>query len=210
MAGMLKGTTAKVYDYIVKYSEQHGYQPSLREIAEETGIKSASTIFYHIEKLERMGFVKKSALKNRAIELTTRTDPPAPQKSENGHLRSIPVLGRVAAGLPVLAIENVSDSISVSDDLFSGNSLFFLRVKGDSMINAGIFEGDLIAVNKQDTANNGDIVVAMVGDEDVTVKRFFREKDHVRLQAENEKYAPIIGRDISVVGKVVGLIRSAI
>ena len=125
-------------------------------------------------------------------------------------MRSIPVLGRVAAGLPVLAIENVSDSISVSADLFSGNSLFFLRVKGDSMINAGILEGDLIAVNKQDTANNGDIVVAMVGDEDVTVKRFFREKDHVRLQAENEKYAPIIGRDISVVGKVVGLIRSAI
>lgn len=210
MADKLKGTTAKVYDYIVKYSEQHGYQPSLREIAEETGIKSASTIFYHIEKLERMGYVKKSALKNRAIELTTKNDEPAPQKSENAHLRSIPVLGRVAAGLPVLAIENVSDSISVSDDLFSGNSLFFLRVKGDSMINAGILEGDLIAVNKQDTANNGDIVVAMVGDEDVTVKRFFREKDHVRLQAENEKYAPIIGRDISVVGKVVGLIRSAI
>lgn len=209
MANMLKGTTAKVYDYIVKYSDRHGYQPSLREIAEETGIKSASTIFYHIEKLERLGFVKKSALKNRAIELT-RTDPPASNKSENAHLRSIPVLGRVAAGLPVLAIENVSDSISVSDDLFSGNSLFFLRVKGDSMINAGIFEGDLIAVNKQDTANNGDIVVAMVGDEDVTVKRFFREKDYVRLQAENEKYAPIIGRDISVVGKVVGLIRSAI
>ena len=207
MAEALKGTTKKVYEYIVEYSDEHGYQPSLREIAEVTGIKSASTIFYHIGKLERLGLVKKSALKNRAIEVTGRKERPQPTE-EHTHLRSIPVLGRVAAGTPVLAVENISDSIEVSDDLFRGSSLFFLRVKGDSMIDAGILEGDLIAVNKQESANNGDIVVAMLEDE-VTVKRFYREADAIRLQPENEKYEPIVGRDISVFGKVVGLIRSA-
>lgn len=210
MAAALKGTTAKVYDYIVGYSETHGYQPSLREIAEVTGIKSASTIFYHIEKLERMGLVKKCALKNRAIELTSHREKQCQPAAEDRRLRSIPVLGRVAAGLPVLAVENISDNIQVSDDLFRGNSLFFLKVKGDSMVNAGILEDDLIVVNKQDNADNGDIVVAMVDGEDVTVKRFYRESDHIRLQAENDKYAPIVGRDISVVGKVVGLIRSTV
>lgn len=123
MAEALKGTTKKVYEYIVEYSDEHGYQPSLREIAEVTGIKSASTIFYHIGKLERLGLVKKSALKNRAIEVTGRKERPQPTE-EHTHLRSIPVLGRVAAGTPVLAVENISDSIEVSDDLFRGSSLF--------------------------------------------------------------------------------------
>ncbi len=208
MADTLKGTTKKVYDYIVGYSDERGYQPSLREIAEATGIKSASTIFYHIGKLERLGLVKKCALKNRAIEVTARKDNFRSMDDAPVRMRTIPVLGRVAAGVPVLAVENISDNITVSDDLFRGSSLFFLRVRGDSMINAGILEGDLIAVNKQESANNGDIVVAMLDDE-VTVKRFYRETDAIRLQPENEKYDPIIGRDISVVGKVVGLIRSA-
>lgn len=208
MADRLKGTTQKVYDYIIEYSEQHGYQPSLREIAEETGIKSASTIFYHIEKLERLGLVKKSASKNRAIEVTGRKISSPEPANECSDMTTIPVLGRVAAGQPVLAVENISDNIAVSNDLFRGTSLFFLRVKGDSMVNAGILEGDLIAVNKQDSADNGDIVVAMLDDE-VTVKRFYREPDCIRLQPENDKYEPIRGRDISVVGKVVGLIRSA-
>lgn len=209
MAEALKGTTKKVYDYIVDYSDEHGYQPSLREIADVTGIKSASTIFYHIEKLEKIGLVKKSAAKNRAIELTSRAHKEEFIDENSSEVANIPVLGKVAAGQPVLAVENISDTITVSNDLFHGNSLFFLKVKGDSMINAGIFEGDLIAVNKQDNANNGDIVVAMLDDE-VTVKRFYRETDCIRLQPENEKYEPIRSADISVIGKVVGLIRSVI
>lgn len=209
MAETLKGTTKKVYDYIVEYSNEHGYQPSLREIADVTGIKSASTIFYHIEKLEKSGLVKKSAAKNRAIELTARSHKDKFANKSSAETSNIPVLGKVAAGQPVLAVENISDTIIVSNDLFHGSSLFFLKVKGDSMINAGIFEGDLIAVNKQESANNGDIVVAMLDDE-VTVKRFYRETDYIRLQPENDKYEPIKSANISVIGKVVGLIRSVI
>lgn len=197
----VKGTTKKVYDYIVKFTDEYGYPPSVREICSAMNLKSTSTAFYHINKLGDAGLIKKAATKNRAIGIS---------ENRGKSTKEIPVVGKVAAGVPILAVENIVDTITVPASLFVGSSLYFLRVKGDSMINAGILEGDLIAVNKQDTANNGDIVVAMVGDEDVTVKRFFREKDHVRLQAENEKYAPIIGRDISVVGKVVGLIRSAI
>lgn len=209
MAETLKGTTKKVYDYIVEYSNEHGYQPSLREIADVTGIKSASTIFYHIEKLEKSGLVKKSAAKNRAIELMARSHKDEFANKSSAETSNIPVLGKVAAGQPVLAVENISDTIIVSNDLFHGSSLFFLKVKGDSMINAGIFEGDLIAVNKQESANNGDIVVAMLDDE-VTVKRFYRETDYIRLQPENDKYEPIKSANISVIGKVVGLIRSVI
>lgn len=209
MADKLKGTTKKVYDYIIEYSDEHGYQPSLREIADKTGIKSASTIFYHIGKLERLGLVKKCALKNRAIEVTARRMVAPREETYSSSMKSIPVLGRVAAGVPILAVENVADNIEVSANVFRGNSLFFLNVRGDSMINAGILDGDLIAVNKQDDASNGDIVVAML-DGEATVKRFYREPDCIRLQPENDAYEPIRRRDITVVGKVVGLIRSSV
>ena len=197
----LKGTTKRVYEYILKYTDEHGYQPSFREIADEVGIKSVSTVFYHLDKLENKGFIKKSASKNRAIEIKA--------KSEKRAVCAIPVVGKVAAGLPILAVENISDTIELPENLFAGSSLFFLKVRGDSMINAGIFDGDFIAVNKQDAADNGDVVVAMIDDE-ATVKRFYKEKDCVRLQAENEKYAPIIAKNVTIIGKVVGLLRSRV
>ncbi len=195
----VKGTTKRIYEYILKYSDEHGYQPSFREIADEVGIKSVSTVFYHLDKLENLGLIKKSSSKNRAIELVARAEKP--------QMRGIPVVGKVAAGLPILAVENITDTIELPEDLFGGSSLFFLKVQGDSMINAGIFNGDLIAVNKQENADNGDIVVAMIDDE-ATVKRFFKEKDCVRLQAENDKYAPILTKNAVIVGKVVGLLRN--
>ncbi len=197
----LKGTTKRIYDYILAYTDEHGFQPSFREIADDVGIKSVSTVFYHLDKLENMGLIKKSCSKNRAIEFKA--------KSERKATREIPVVGKVAAGVPILAVENISDTIELPENLFGGSSLFFLKVRGDSMVNAGIFDGDLIAVNKQENADNGDIVVAMIDDE-ATVKRFYKEKEHIRLQAENEKYAPIIVNDAVIVGKVVGLLRNRV
>lgn len=197
----IKGTTKRIYDYILTYTDEHGYQPSFREIADEVGIKSVSTVFYHLDKLETLGYIKKSASKNRAIELKA--------VSAKKPTREIPIVGKVAAGLPILAVENIADTIELPENLFGGSFLFFLKVQGDSMINAGIFNGDLIAVNKQENADNGDIVVAMIDDE-VTVKRFYKEKDYVRLQAENEKYAPILTKNAVIVGKVVGLLRSRV
>lgn len=210
----ITGTTKLIFDYIVNFFNEHGYSPSIREIATANNVKSTSTVFYHLEKLERANLLKKSQMKNRAITITAPIQPQGQQSVNNDittdyNLLSIPILGKVAAGLPTFAAETASDSLLLPENLFHGNELFFLRVSGDSMINAGIFEGDLIAVNKQYNANNGDIVVAMLGDE-ATVKRFYKENDYIRLQAENDSYTPIISKNIKVIGKVVGLIRKAI
>lgn len=199
----IRGTTKKVYDYIAEFSEENGYPPSVREIARDVGIKSTSTVFYHLEKLEKAELLKRSGTKNqnRAISLSSRRSSHA--------VRSLPLVGKVAAGLPITAIENITDTLELPDSIFSGDSLFLLRVQGDSMKNAGILNGDLIAVNKQEDARNGDIVVAML-DGEATVKRFYHEENAIRLQPENESYEPIISKDIKVIGKVVGLIRSSI
>ena len=189
----IKGTTKQIYDYIISYVNSHGFPPSVREICQAVKIKSTSTAFYHINKLDKCGYLKKSATKNRALEICDRAD----LKQTNG----IPIVG------PILAVENIVDTIELPESFFSGSSLFFLRVQGDSMVKAGIFDGDLIAVNKQESAENGEIVVAMVDDE-ATVKRLFVGKDCVRLQPENDAYESIIvDGDVSIVGKVVGLIR---
>lgn len=199
----IKGTTKRVYDYIVAFTADHGYPPSVREIADATKIKSTSTVFYHMTKLENAGALKKSGMKNRAIEILDK-------KPGGSHgITEVPIVGKVAAGVPILAVENITDTIELPQSFFAGSSLFLLRVQGDSMVDAGILDGDLIVVNKQSNADNGEIVVAMI-DEEATVKRFFREKDHIRLQPENDAYAPIITDSAVVLGKVVGLIRKDI
>lgn len=198
----IKGTTKRVLDFIVEFVDAHGYPPSVREIAEATKVKSTSTVFYHMTKLENAGALKKCGMKNRAIEIIGK-------KASGHNTIEVPVVGKVAAGYPILAVENIMDTIELPKSYFAGSSLFMLRIQGDSMMNAGIFDGDLIVVNKQSNADNGDVVVAMIDDE-ATVKRFYRERDHIRLQPENEAYDPIISSDIVVVGKVVGLIRKDI
>ena len=194
----VKGTTKKVYDYIVKFTDEYGYPPSVREICSAMNLKSTSTAFYHINKLGDAGLIKKAATKNRAIGIS---------ENRGKSTKEIPVVRKVAAGVPILAVENIVDTITVPASLFVGSSLYFLRVKGDSMINAGILDGDLIAVNSQNTADNGEIVVAMI-DEEATVKRFYKENGHIRLQPENEIYTPIIADNVTILGKVVGLVRN--
>ncbi len=195
-------TSQLIYDYIISFMDEHGYPPTIREIMAYSNIKSTSTIFYHLTRMQKLGLIKRYDAKNRAIEVVGRN-------TASRGLIKLPVVGKVSAGVPILAVENISDTIEFPDSIFSGSSLFLLRVKGDSMINAGILNGDLIAVNKQDDADNGEIVVAMIDDE-VTVKRFYRENDHIRLQPENDAYMPIISSNVSIIGKVVGLIRDSL
>ena len=193
------GTTSKVYGYIVEYGDMHGYPPSFREIAEELGIKSPSTIFYHINKLISDGLIKKDSYKNRTLHTA--------EKRTSVQHKNIPIVGKVAAGVPILAVENVIDNLQLPSTLFRGNELFSLVVKGDSMINAGIFDGDMIIVSRQSAAENGEIVVVMLDDE-VTTKRLFKEKSRIRLQPENDNYEPIYATSFNILGKVVGLIRN--
>lgn len=189
----------QILDVIKDQVIRKGYPPSVREIGDAVGLASSSTVHAHLETLERLGFIRRDPTKPRAIELL---DPAMP----NRELVNVPLVGRVTAGQPILAVENIEDYFPVSRELLTKDEAFMLRVKGDSMINAGILDGDYVFVHPQSYASNGDIVVALIGDE-ATVKRFFRENGHVRLQAENPAYDPIITTEVSVLGKVVGVYR---
>ncbi|PKM55948.1 MAG: transcriptional repressor LexA [Firmicutes bacterium HGW-Firmicutes-3] len=183
-----------------------GYPPSVREIGEAVGLKSTSTVHGHLERLEKKGIIRRDPTKPRAIEILD--DEFNVQRRE---ILNVPILGRVAAGEPLLAVENIEDYFPLPVDYAPNQELFMLRVKGDSMINVGIFEGDLIIVQKQSTATNGDIVVALLEDS-VTVKTYYRESDHIRLQPENDLLEPIRVYDDSIVieGKVISLFRQYI
>lgn len=185
----------KVYDYI-RECTRGGIVPSVREICEATGLKSTSTVHSHLKSLEERGLIERRAGLNRCIHVVGEesTSP-------------IPVVGQVAAGTPILAVEDIECYVPVSDSLRRGREFFGLRVKGDSMIEAGIFEGDILIVNRTPTAENGEIVVAMIDDE-ATVKRFYRENGHIRLQPENSAYEPIIAENVILLGTVVSLIRN--
>ena len=178
--------------------EKNSYPPAVRDMCQGLNISSTATIVYHLRKLEEQGKITRDKQKNRAIEVVNG-------KKKNG----IPVVGKVAAGIPITATENIEDSFSFSQNVFgaSQEGLFILNVSGDSMVNCGIYDGDKIVVQKQSNAENGEIVVAMVDDE-ATVKRFFKENDHIRLQPENDYMEPIIVTDAVILGKVVGLIRN--
>jgi repressor LexA len=171
----------------------------VREIGKAVGLSSTSTVHGHLDKIERKGFIRRDPTKPRTIEVTGF-------RTSLKRLVEVPLVGRVRAGEPILAVENIEDSFPLPVDLIRLDGGFLLTVTGDSMVGAGILEGDVVLVRPQDTAENGDIVVALIGD-DATVKRFYREKDSVRLQPENPAMTPIITRDVTIVGKVVGLFR---
>ena len=198
----------EIFDFIRKYSAKYGYPPTVRDIGKAVGLASSSTVHAHLANLEKIGLLRRDPSKPRAIELLDRAVGSAVE-SVRGIVRSdgLPVLGSVAAGQPILADENIEDYVSVPDIAGGSEGEYVLRVRGDSMKDAGILEGDLVVVHSQQTARDGDVVVALLGEE-ATVKRFFREADHVRLQPENDAMEPIRSKEVEVLGRVVGLLRS--
>ena len=186
----------QVLSFIRQFTRQTGYPPTVREIGSELKLSSPSTVHVHLANLERLGLIKRDPSKPRALELVDAVRPPRP----------LPLVGQVAAGVPILAEQNIEEYVDVPALLRRGDDDFLLRVEGDSMIDAGIHNDDLIVVHRQATADNGDIVVALVGDE-ATTKRFFRESGRIRLQPANELYEPIVLDDVELVGRVVGVLR---
>lgn len=198
----LEENLEKLVKFIKKYVSENSFPPTVRDMCEELSISSTSTIFYYLNKLEERNLIRRSKSKNRAIELIqTDLDDPVPS-----NITRIPLIGNIAAGIPILAQENLVENFDFSKTIFCGDGLFMLTVHGDSMIDVGIMNGDFIVVRKQETAENGEIVVALI-DDSATVKTFYKEKNNIRLQPENPLYKPIITQDVSILGKVVGVIR---
>lgn len=200
----------EIFDFIKRYSGQHGYPPTVRDIGKAVGLASSSTVHAHLANLEKLGLLRRDPSKPRAIELLDRVGESVAEAV--GNVRSfvrpgLPVVGHVAAGQPILAEENIEEYVTVPPAAGGEEGEYVLKVRGESMIDAGILEGDFVVVRPQETANDGEIVVALVGEE-ATVKRFFREPDHIRLQPENTTMEPIRSKDVRVMGKVVGLFRS--
>ena len=193
----------EIFDFVKKYSARYGYPPTVRDIGKAVGLTSSSTVHAHLSNLERLGLLRRDPSKPRAIELLDRAVDNVKNIVRPGGL---PLVGHVAAGSPILAEENIEEYISVPEVAGGDEGEYILRVRGESMKNAGILEGDFVVVRPQETAKDGDIVVALVG-EDATVKRFFKEEDHIRLQPENETMEPIRSKDVRVLGCVVGVFR---
>ncbi len=193
----------EIFDFIKKYSAGHGYPPTVRDIGKAVGLASSSTVHAHLANLEKVGLLRRDPTKPRAIELLDRAVDAAKSVVGGGGL---PLVGHVAAGQPILAEENIEEYVQVPGLAGGEEGQFVLAVRGDSMVDAGILDGDFVVVRKQDTAADGEIVVALVGEE-ATVKRFFKEPDHIRLQPENATMEPIRTRDVSIVGRVVGVFR---
>jgi repressor LexA len=191
----------EIFDYIKRYSSKHGYPPTVRDIGKAIGLTSSSTVHAHLSNLEKIGLLRRDPTKPRAIELLV-------DKAKKAMAGSgLPVVGRVAAGEPLLAEENIEDYVQIPALAGGDEGEFVLTVSGDSMIGAGIHDGDHLVVRAQDTAEDNDIVVALVENSEATVKRFFRENDHIRLQPENEALRPIRSTEVEVLGKVVGVLR---
>jgi repressor LexA len=194
----------EIFDFIKKYSASHGYPPTVRDIGKAVGLASSSTVHAHLSNLEKVGLLRRDPSKPRALELLDKTVEAV--KSALPGQGGLPLVGRVAAGQPILAEENIEDYVDVPSMMGGDEGRFILAVRGDSMVDAGILDGDYVVVRPQDTAGDGEIIVALVGEE-ATVKRFFREDDHVRLQPENKTLQPIRTRDVSILGRVVGVFR---
>ena len=196
-----------ILEYLHEYVDEHGYPPTVREIGEAVGLRSPSTVHAHLAQLERAGVLRRDPTKPRAIELTDRRRTGQPAEVE---VRRLPLVGQIAAGGPLLAEENVEEELAVPEPLSTGAD-FLLRVKGDSMIDAGILDGDIVVVQRREDARNGEIVVALAGEDEsadeATVKRFFREDGRVRLQPENTALEPIYAPYVRVLGRVVGVFR---
>ena len=193
----------EIFDFIKRYSAKYGYPPTVRDIGKAVGLASSSTVHAHLANLERIGLLRRDPSKPRASEMLDRAATGVRTLVRSG----LPLVGQVAAGQPILAEENIEEYIQTPAAAGGEDGAYLLRVRGDSMKNIGMLEGDLVVIKPQDEAEDGDVVVALVGEE-ATVKRFFRESDHVRLQPENESMDPIRSRDVRVLGKVVGLMRS--
>src|ERR1700759_1153963 len=197
----------EIFDFIKRYSAKYGYPPTVRDIGKAVGLASSSTVHAHLANLERIGLLRRDPTKPRALELLDRAAAGVQAGVQTFIQPGLPLVGQVAAGQPILAEENIEEEVQTPTFAGGEDGEFLLRVRGESMKDAGIIEGDLVVVRPQETADDGDIVVALVGEE-ATVKGFFQESDQVRLQPENEAMEPIRSRDVRVLGRVVGLMRS--
>jgi repressor LexA len=204
----------EIFDFIKRYSAKYGYPPTVRDIGKAVGLASSSTVHAHLANLEKLGMLRRDPSKPRAIELLDRVREDLGGAVGNavenalGVLRpGLPLVGQVAAGTPILAEENIEDYVQVPSIAGGEDGEYVLRVRGESMKDAGILGGDFVVVRPQDTATDGEIIVALVGEE-ATVKRFFRESDHVRLQPENTAMEPIRSKEVRILGRVVGVFRS--
>ena len=191
---------SEIFEFIKVQIDKTGYPPTVREIGSALGLHSPSTVHAHLAKLESSGVLRRDPSKPRAIEILV-------DRAKRVMRPSVPLVGQVAAGTPILAEENIEDQFEIPAVIGADSGDYALRIRGDSMRDAGILEGDYVVVRRQDTATDGEIVVALVGEE-ATVKRFFREEDHVRLQPENDDYEPIRSREVRVLGRVVGVLRT--
>ncbi len=199
-----------IYDYIRSYTNERGFPPSVREIGAAVGLASPSTVHMHLKVLQEHGLIKRDSKKPRTIEVVGDEGEQnlAPVTQDvNANVITLPVVGNVAAGSPILAEQNIEDTLTLPTSIVGDSSSFVLKVRGQSMINAGIFDGDYVIVREQHDAHDGEIVVALI-DESATVKTFYREKDQIRLQPENDAMNPIYVRDASIIGRVTALIRS--
>ncbi len=199
----------QIWDYVVDYVDGHGYPPTVREIGEAVGLASPSTVHAHLANLERAGLLRRDPTKPRALELIGRERSGASRPTPETHV--LPVLGQIAAGGPLLAEQSIEGYLGVPEPLARGGDEFILRVQGESMVNAGILDGDYVVVRRQQDAQNGDIVAALAGEDDIadeaTVKRFFRESGRIRLQPENDALEPIYAPHVQILGKVIGVFR---
>lgn len=212
--GKLGKRQLAIYDFIRSYSSEHGYPPSVREIGAAVGLASPSTVHMHLKVLEEQGLIRRDSKKPRTIEVVSKQDEAShadrlasPSQDVDEGTIALPLVGRVAAGVPVLAEQNVEETLRLPTAIVGDASSFVLRVRGESMINAGIFDGDYIVVKEQHDAHNGEIVVALI-DDSATVKTFYRERDRVRLQPENDTMEPIYAENPVILGRVTALIRS--
>jgi repressor LexA len=209
---MLTDRQRQIWDYLVRYVEAHGYPPTVREIGQEVGLASPSTVHAHLANLERAGMLRRDPTKPRALELLApHRREPVPEREDDVH--RLPLLGQIAAGAPLLADQNVEDYLAVPEPLARGGEEFLLRVRGESMINAGILDGDIVVVRRAQDAENGDIVAVLAGDDETadeaeaTVKRIYRENGRVRLQPENDALEPMYPSYVHMLGKVTGVFR---
>jgi repressor LexA len=197
----VKDKQSEIYQFLKTYTESKGYPPSVREICEAVSLRSTSTVHGHLKRLEKKGMIKRDPSKPRALEI-------AELSASKKEMINIPIVGKITAGLPILATENIEDTFPIPLDYIKHDKeLFMLRVSGQSMINVGIRDNDLAIIENVQNAINGDIVVALI-DDSATIKRFFKEKDHIRLQPENDTMDPIIVDDCAILGKLVGIFRS--
>ncbi|MMZ54080.1 LexA repressor [compost metagenome] len=204
----LSARQMKILDFIKKEVNEKGYPPSVREIAEAVGLASSSIVHGHLDRLEKRGLIRRDPTKPRAIEILDGNRSRGISTLEAVKTVTVPVIGSVTAGMPITAIENIEEYFVLPENVVGSDAVYMLRIRGESMIEAGILNNDYVIVRQQNTANNGDIVVAMTAEDEATVKRIFKEKDHIRLQPENSKMETIILPSVIVLGKVIGVYRN--